>query len=174
MALLLVFALVATACPKKSSSQTVGALLNTGLKAHATGDTTEASKIYKEVLKKDPENKFALYNLGLIDQQAGKIESAEKYYRRALRTDPDFGSALFNLAILRTGSAPQEALELYKHAIALDPANASAHLNLGFLLISLGNTDEGNAELQKAVELDPTLAARVAPPQPSPSPSPTK
>ena len=172
VALILVLALVGTACSKKSSNQTVGELLNKGLKAHASGDIAEASENYKEVLKKDPKNKFALYNLGLIDQQAGKIESAEKYYRRALKTDPDFGSALFNLAILITGPAPQEALELYKHAIALDPANASAHLNLGFLLKSLGRAEEGDGELQRAVELDPTLAARVSPPQPSPSPTP--
>lgn len=54
-----------------------------------------------------------------------------------------------------------EAIELYQHAVEVEPSNASAHLNLGFLLIEAGDKKAGQAELDTAVQLDPTLADRI-------------
>jgi tetratricopeptide (TPR) repeat protein len=124
----------------------------------------------------DPRNKFAYYNLGLIDQQAGNNVAAEKEYRQALSLDANFDRAMFNLAILRTPADPNEAATLYRKVIAIDPNWAGAHLNLGFVLISTGQSAEGRSELDRAVAIDPTLAPRVkvAPSAPAPSPSPAK
>jgi Flp pilus assembly protein TadD len=68
------------------------------------------------------------------------------------------------LAILRVGAgANQEAVELYRRVIAAAPENAGAHLNLGFALRSMGRDEEAEAELRRAVELDPRLASRIPP-----------
>ena len=150
-----------------------GALLQAGLAAQAAGRNAEAADDYRKILQMNPNNPWAYYNLGLIDQQAGRADSAERNYRAALRISPGFPSALFNLAILRTGPAPKEAEDLYRRAIAVTPNNAWAHLNLGFLLINEGIKAEGQAELQKALKLDPTLAPRV-PPVLLPSPTPSR
>ena len=135
--------------------------LDAALTAHAEGRIDDATKDYEKVLEEDPDNQFAHYNLGLLDQQAGRLQQAEERYRAALRTDPNFTSALFNLAIIRTSSDPEEAEHLYRSVIRIEPDNASAHLNLGFLLIDGGEQARGEAALQRAVELDPSLAARV-------------
>lgn len=145
------------ASPKKEAAKR----LDEALAAHAEGRISEATKAYREVLDKEPDNKYAHYNLGLIDQQAGRAKQAEKEYRAALAIDANFTSALFNLAILRAPADATEAERLYRTVIGLEPGNASAHLNLGFLLLSKDQQGAGEAELDKAVELDPSLASRV-------------
>jgi tetratricopeptide (TPR) repeat protein len=164
-------------CQQKSNSERASEALDRGLKAHADGRIDEAAEAYQEVLSIDPNNKYAHYNLGLMDHQAGRSDAAEAKYRLALSYDPDFVPAMFNLAILRTAESPAEAEDLYRHVIEVQPDHAPAHLNLGFLLISLGRQDEGQALIDQAVLLDPTLESRRAPepgsPQPSPEPRPT-
>lgn len=162
------------ACGSSLSSQASSAkqaadALAAGLQAQTQGKTQEAIDDYNKVLQHDSKNKYAYYNLGVIDQQAGRNNSAEKNYRTALQIDPQFEPPLFNLAILRTPASPPEAESLYRQVIAVQPDNAAAHLNLGFLLRSLNRNDEAASEFSKAVSLDPQLASRV-PPSPSPSP----
>jgi tetratricopeptide (TPR) repeat protein len=140
-------------------------LLDEGVAAQKAGDTTKARRAYREVLRKDPKNKLALFNLGLIEQNEGRPAGAEAFYEQSLKSDPNYVPALFNLAIVQESTEKNEqAAELYRRIIAIDSDNASAHLNLGFLLSrKLGNVPEGEAELRKAVELDPRLASRVPP-----------
>lgn len=140
-----------------STTDTTGQALEAGLAAQVSGDAARAQSKYREVLAEDAGNKFAHYNLGLIDQQAGRGTTAEAAYRRALKTDPDYVPALFNLAILLTERQSQSALVMYRQVIRIQPEYASAHLNLGYLLKKLGQSDDGDAEIAKAVELDPAL-----------------
>jgi tetratricopeptide (TPR) repeat protein len=131
--------------------------LNAGLKAHAAGDLTTAAADYKTTLKYDPTNKFAFYNLALIDAAAGNYGLAEQKYRAALKTDPAYEPALFNLAILRTSRDPQEAITLYKAAVAANPEDAAAWLNLGLLRRAAGQKAEGDKDVRKAIALNPKL-----------------
>jgi tetratricopeptide (TPR) repeat protein len=158
----------------KSEGQKAADPLKAGLSAQRAGRVAEAERDYRDVLAKDPNNKYAYYNLGLIAQQAGQSQDAEEDYRVVLRLDPDYEPALFNLAILRTSPDVNEAISLYRHAIAVSPGYAAAHLNLGFALKQTGKSSEGDAELAKAVSLDPSLASRMPQAQPAqPVPTPT-
>lgn len=160
-----------------SQAQQANALLNAGLQAAGRGDNATASTDYHNCLTHDPKNKYCNYNLGVIEQAAGRNQTAEVFYRTALETDPNFVAALYNLALIREAVSPAEGEELYRHAIAVQPDYAIAHLNLGFLLRKGGRLTEGNAELLKATQLDPKLLSRIPaglnihPPAPSPSPS---
>jgi tetratricopeptide (TPR) repeat protein len=147
-------------------------LLQEALQAHAQGDLAEAERTYLEVIRLDPQNKFAYYNLGVIHHGRGELVEAAARYRTAIRIDPDFVAALFNLAIARTGLGDDdEAIELYEQIIELEPENASAHLNLGFVLIEQGSERRGRAELEEAIRLDPSLESRVGPETSSPEPT---
>jgi tetratricopeptide (TPR) repeat protein len=158
---LLLVACGGKAATQQSDAQKAGVLLQAGLAAHQSGRTAEAAADYKKVLQYDPKNQWAHYNLALIEQMNGQNAAAEADYRAALAVDPTFVGALYNLAILRTAAAPEEAIALYRRAIGVTPNMAIAHLNLGFLLNSLGETTAGKAELDKAVALDPTLKKRL-------------
>ena len=136
--------------------------LTAALQAHQEGRLDEAIELYEEVLTLEPRNKVAWYNLGLSDQTQGANPEAERRYREAISADPDFVAALFNLAVLRTAAGDEdEAIELYRRIIQIQPGYAPAHLNLGFALIGIGDAREGKTELQRATDLDPSLASRI-------------
>ena len=157
---------VLTACGGTTSASTPASqLLTAGLAAQTEGHNQQATTDFQAVLKQDPGNKYALYDLGLIDQNQGNDTAAAALYRAALVSDPNYVPALFNLAIVRTKAAPYEAIDLYRHVIAAEPGYAEAHLNLGYVLRSVGQVTEGEAEIARAVALKGSLA--------SPTPSPT-
>jgi tetratricopeptide (TPR) repeat protein len=165
-------AITTAACGSSARSgpqQSVDYLI-AGLRAQTQGRNSEAGSDYQKAIAADNKNKVAYYDLGLIQQLSGDLANAEKNYRVALQIDPDFTVALFNLAIIRTVPAPAEAVTLYRHVILNTPNDAGPHLNLGLLLLSLGQNAEANTELQKAVQLNPALAGRI-PPAASPSPA---
>jgi len=164
LVLVLTFGLALSGCFFGSKPAAVQAqdALTKGLQAHQAGRLDEAMKDYKEVLKNDPQNKWAHYNIGQIDQGRGDTAGAEAEYRTALAVDPNMEFALFNLAIIRSNAgAKQEAVDLYRRVLTVNPNNAAAHLNLGFTLLDLKDKAGGDRELRKAVDLDPTLASRV-------------
>jgi tetratricopeptide (TPR) repeat protein len=170
LVVVLIGAMLALTVHKKSEADQANEVLNHALQLHAQGDLADAKAEYLRVLQLDPENKYAFYNLGLISQTQGDVVSAESSYRTTIAIDPDFVPALFNLAILRTDAgSKREAMDLYHHIIEVTPESdeelksqlAAAHLNLGFLLVDTGNQTEGQAELDEAVRLDPSLADRI-------------
>lgn len=159
---------VATGCGGgKSKEEQALDSLNRGLQAHADGRFDDAAAAYREVIQKDPQNKFAFYDLGLVEQIANRLDSAENNYRLALNVDPDYVPALYNLAILRTKvGATQEAIDLYRHVLKVHEEEPKSHYNLGLLLRSIGKTADGDAEIARARSLDPSL-----PPPPEGSPA---
>jgi len=147
----------------QSNAQIATNDLNAGLAAQAAGNLTEAATDYKSAVAADAQNKYAYYDLGLVEQLNGQSAASEVNYRATLQLDPTFVPALFNLAILQTTPSPFDAEELYRQVIGLEPKDATAYLNLGFLLRSQGDVTEGNMDLHTAELLDPSLASRIPP-----------
>jgi tetratricopeptide (TPR) repeat protein len=165
LAVVVLCGLAGAACTaSKPEAELASDALDRGLAAHAASRVDEAVTDYREVLVHDPQNKFAYYNLGLIDQTSGRPVQAEANYRRVLTIDPDYTPGLFNLAILREAAgAHLEAVDLYRHVAAVDSGNADAHLNLAFALRSAGQETEAQAELTRALELNPKVGAPAGP-----------
>jgi Tfp pilus assembly protein PilF len=142
--------------------KTTAKILQRGLQEQVAGNLTAAEKDFKDVISRDPKNKFAFYDLGLIYQTQKKSSDAEAQYRLALAIDPKFEVALYNLGILRANANDVTgAIDLYRRAIASNAKDANAHYNLGLLLRGQGKTQEGNAEVQTAVNLDKTLRPKA-------------
>jgi tetratricopeptide (TPR) repeat protein len=158
----------ATACSSGGSSSDAApttapspskalAALNAGLKAQTAGDLTKAAADYNTTLKYDATNKYAFYNLALIDEASSNYGLAEAKYRSAIMSDAKYEPALFNLAILRTGPDPKEAISLYKSAVAANPKDAAAWLNLGLLERANKAVRTGDKDVLKAIALNPSL-----------------
>jgi tetratricopeptide (TPR) repeat protein len=165
-AICLVAAIFSSSCSRGAAAddeeRSADRTLAVALRAHSAGRIEEAADLYERVLVLDPRNKFAYYNLGLIDQTRGRDDEAVDAYRQSLAIDPSFVPALFNLAILRTEQgAVDEAISLYRSVIEENADHAAAHLNLGFLLLDEGHRGQGEAELELATRLDPSLASRI-------------
>lgn len=136
-------------------------LVEQGLAAQGAGRLDEARGLYQKAIDQDPTNKLAYYNLGVIYQQLNAVNDARAAYRHALQIDAKYQPALFNLAVLETPVNRTEAVSLYQQILAINPNDANVHLNLGLLLKQMGRNSEGDAELAKALQLDPGLASRI-------------
>jgi Tfp pilus assembly protein PilF len=164
-----VLGLALTACgtspkaPSKTSTKksTVEVTLARALRELAQKNFAPAVADFLAVVKADPANHVAWFDLGVIAQQAGQYTQAANDYISSLGHDPRYVPALYNLAILETPTHPKTAAELYQKAIAVEPNDAEAHLNLGFVFDSLGEDQAGYLQFLRAVKLDPSLHSRV-------------
>jgi TolB-like protein/DNA-binding winged helix-turn-helix (wHTH) protein/Tfp pilus assembly protein PilF len=87
----------------------------------------------------------------------------EKAFRaadKALSLDPNLAEAYvargFLLWTPSKGFQHKEAIQEYRHALSLNPNLDEAHHYLGNIFIHIGLLDEGLAELQRAVALNPS------------------
>ncbi len=95
-----------------------------------------------------------LAQYGLLDPEETK--RAENYYLKALSLNEELLSALGDLAILYTDTArTEEAVELTRRMIEINPNNADAHFSLGYIYRYAGMLNESVLEMEKAVTLDP-------------------
>src|SRR5713226_3678337 len=60
-------------------------------------------------------------------------------------------------AFYENPATPNEAVEEFRKALALDPKSAREHLNYGLALLRAGKTKEGVAEIEKARSIDSSL-----------------
>jgi cytochrome c-type biogenesis protein CcmH/NrfG len=137
------------------------AYVSAGVTAQDQGRLDDAVEDYRQALAHDPRDTLAYYNLGTVESRQGSTSLAVQDYDAALQFNGNYVPALYNLAVLLTPSDPAEAVSLYQRATQVDPADAAAHLNLGFLLHTLGRDGEARTEFAAAVRIDPTLASRI-------------
>src|SRR5215472_3000218 len=107
-------------------------------RAHAaeqTGDTAEAEKLYRLLMRSDPTDASAPFNLGNMLRAAARIVEAEAALRAATRANPAFAEAWYNLADLLDDQGRSEAaVECLRKAIIVAPDHIDAMFNLALLL----------------------------------------
>jgi predicted O-linked N-acetylglucosamine transferase (SPINDLY family) len=130
-----------------------------GVAFHQRGLLREAERIYKAVLKADPNHAQSLQNLGIIRFHQGRPEEGAKLIRKALKIAPDDAEAHYNLAMaLQLLKRDQDAVAHYEKALALKPDYVDAHVNLGGALVRLGRNAEAQAQSEKALAHNPRSA----------------
>jgi TolB-like protein/DNA-binding winged helix-turn-helix (wHTH) protein/Tfp pilus assembly protein PilF len=86
-------------------------------------------------------------------------DGADVSLRKAAMLEPGSAEVFHGRAYLaRRLGRTDEAIELYKLAVALDPLRANFQLALGYELFYQGRYDEALAALQKAEEMNPHLS----------------
>ena len=150
-----------TACGGPSAAQSANQQLAAGIAAQRAGNFGMATTYYSKVLSAEPKNVYALYDLGDVEQFQHQNAAAATHYQQALAINPKFENALYNLAIIDSKSNPAEAKVLYLQVISLSPKDAVARLNLGRVLLLLGEKDAANAQINLAVNLEPSLKSQA-------------
>jgi predicted O-linked N-acetylglucosamine transferase (SPINDLY family) len=94
--------------------------------------------------------------------KCGRFEEAERICRRVLRDHPDQPEAfhLLGRVAYEVGQYGLAAA-LARKAIAIDPARASYHDNLGLALLARGNAIGAASSLRRALEIEPDAATHV-------------
>jgi len=134
-------------------------LLQQAVSRHRAGALPEAESLYRQVLALDSCQLDATHNLGAVLAQQGKLPDALPFLLRALDLEagrPKYWSVCID-ALVAAGRLDQ-AVEVYRRLIALQPRLAAAHLNLGLLLLRLDRRAEAAGCFRAALNLDPTLA----------------
>lgn len=102
----------------------VATLNNFGLVLSKKGAVDEALDCFHRIIKIKPDFAQAHNNLGIIlKEQCNKFDEALIAYQKAVTIDPDFSGAWRNIAsLLKELSLFDDAIEVYKKAIRLNPA----------------------------------------------------
>jgi Flp pilus assembly protein TadD len=143
--------------PLPSFATAIGA----GMAALKQGNPNAAQQLFADALKREPHNATAYFDEGVAYQRLGDTKQAEIAYIRALSLDPNYVQADFNRAVLVTPTDPALATFLYRKVIAMQPNSPTALLNLGLLEFQQGLRSDAVTDLAKAVQLQPSLAARI-------------
>jgi tetratricopeptide (TPR) repeat protein len=111
------------------------------------------------------------FNLGMDLMKQNAFDEAIPQFEAAAEADPtqhvvfaQLGEAYANSARSKSGQDRTDrfakSIEAYRKALELKPDDASYHNNFALALIASGNVEEGQANLQKAAQLDPTNAGQ--------------
>jgi cytochrome c-type biogenesis protein CcmH/NrfG len=89
---------------------------------------------YRQVVALRPGHRDAFTNLGICLAQTGHLEEAERAFRRVLEIDPSFPRGYTNLGALALVAGDTGlARDYYREAIAQDPGNVLARMQLASL-----------------------------------------
>lgn len=94
---------------------------------NAIGNTSEAEKLYKEILQEEPSNKNALNNLGYLFLTKSNLIEAEKLLLKLIPHYPDYEQGWMNIAQLAL--LKQDEIGLKKaltQAVRINPKNQRA------------------------------------------------
>ena len=135
------------------------ALLREGAARHAAGDLAGAEQLYRQVLRRDPQDGNAHNLLGVLARQRGDAAGALRHTGRALAAAPEQPAFLANrgAALAEAGRLP-EAVAALRAALARRPEDAVTLRNLGQALCALGDAPAALAPLEAAARLAPGAA----------------
>lgn len=122
-----------------------------------------ANSAYDTVLSIDPNNVMALSYKATLSKEAGNVAEAQSLYNRLLSIDPNNTTAqreLFTLAKQQTDPA-KLANDLKNYAERF-PQNALVQSKVGEEFHHLKNYDDAAFYYQRAIRLDPMMAAAYA------------
>jgi tetratricopeptide (TPR) repeat protein len=123
--------------------------------AEEDDDIASAERLYRRVMKIDPDDPAAPFNLGNVLRAAGRAAEAETAYRAAIKADPDFALAWYNLAdLLDDARRTPEAVNCLERALDADPGFTDAMFNMGLFLQRLERHAEAAAWWRRYLAVD--------------------
>jgi tetratricopeptide (TPR) repeat protein len=129
-----------------------------------TNRQAQAIEEFNRALSLNPNFAAAHALTGLAKLYEGHPEDTERYELEALRvsprdTDANLWVAWMALAKLHLG-AYEDALNLYRRSMDLNPNYPTGRLYLATTLVELGRLDEARSEVKAALVLDPNFTLR--------------
>jgi tetratricopeptide (TPR) repeat protein len=97
-------------------------LFKIGYILQKTGDNEESLKYYKEALEVDKENEFIHNSMASIYRENGEFTSAKMHLKASLDIDANNPITYYNYGnLLVDMNHNEEAIEMYKKALEIDP-----------------------------------------------------
>src|SRR5687767_6417788 len=83
--------------PKAHEQRRLADTLQQAVSAHQRGDLTEAKRLYRVVLRKQPRHFDALHLLGMVEAQRGRPDRAKELLDQAIKIDGTSAEVFSNL-----------------------------------------------------------------------------
>jgi len=136
--------------------------LNLGSVYLEMGNIEQAEVELRVAVALAPLDAKARAGLGELYLKQLRLPEAEEHFRRSLEAHPNLrGYVGLGVVRWRRGDR-QEAERLFNEAESLVPVDPRPHLMLGLLYLDLGRATEGEKELRKSLETDPTNEGALA------------
>ncbi len=137
-------------------------LFEQAVAAHESGRLDEAERLYREVLRREPEDSAVHELLGQILVARGSIDGAIKHLRRSVSIDPGSQGAWTALAMaLESAGDWTEALEAVDRGLQLGPGDVVARVTRVLLMSRCGDPRVALMEMASILE-EPTLSVTHA------------
>jgi tetratricopeptide (TPR) repeat protein len=131
----------------------INTLLNDAYQAFYLGQLESATKIYRDILKSDPDNQDATFGLATIYYKDGEKDEAKKMYKSILEKDATNIKALNNLLSIVGESDPEKAINEFKKLEAIDPYQDIFPAQIAMIYKNMGKNPEAVKYMSKAVRL---------------------
>ena len=124
----------------------------------------EAARLGAEAVKLAPDLAEAHHVLGRGLHISLRLDEAATEYKRSLELDPNSkkGPRRSLADLNRAAGKAEEALELYREQLRAEPSDKAARAGIVLSLLDLGRLDEGNKELEAALQEDPRNLALMS------------
>ena len=138
-----------------------------GFLYNALGESEDSISAYRKSVAAKPDVFESNLNLGLMLARAGQPD-AEQFLRAATKLKPTAheaeGRARAWLSLARAVEAnkPDEAIEAYRQAAALEPKDPEPHLAAGALLEKQNHFADAEQEYKQAATIDPSSGDALA------------
>lgn len=130
-----------------------------GAAAVSRRDWKKARAAYEEMVAADPRNAPALANLGAVEYQLKDYDAALKHLERAVAEKPSLAQTWLMLGMVHSERGDLlRALSAVSRAVAEKPDDPKAHNHLASVTKALGWPGAAEAELQRALDIDPQYA----------------
>ena len=119
----------------------------------------EAVKSFRKAVELDPKRARLWALVGDAEQQSGDVDSAIRDFQRALAQDPNLPAVWTKLGIAYKDKdcrgCRTRAVDALQRATRVDPGDALAHHQLGYIFKDDGRRKEAVAEFRRYLDLRP-------------------
>ena len=132
-------------------------LLWSGEQALRAGRFDDALGRFAEVLRVDPENRFATLRSGMAHLKRGTTSAALPFLEKTVRLDPEQPEGRYALAdaFTRLGREADAVLQ-WQETVRRQPRRVAAWSNLGLVLARQGSFEAAEKALEHAAQVEPT------------------
>ena len=150
---------VEDAIQKITSQGELQSLFNKAIQLDNLGKYDESIKIYKELIKRNPDNSRYHYGFGVMLHRMERYEEAMEEKQRAIELEPENAGYHASLGVtLHEMKYYEKSLEEKQKAVELEPDNAEYHHNQGLTFYVMGRYEDSKKESEKALKIDPDNA----------------
>lgn len=122
------------------------------------GDFAAAEAGYEKARDLLPDSAAPMLHLAYVKLRTGHLTDARRYYQQALALDPTYRTPFNSAGPWRYWERRDPEAEIeFRRILALDPADAHAHLGLGWLAERKKSWSQAETWLRKALDLDANL-----------------